>query len=72
MSYLGFLLGPVYVGVSAGTAGLRVAMIAVAALAAALFVLTPPLFHLSGFTIDRAGSRVSSVRRDPRSTENTE
>jgi MFS family permease len=51
VSYLGFLLGPVYVGMSADAAGLRGAMIAVAALAAALFVLTPLLFHFSGFTV---------------------
>jgi MFS family permease len=56
VSYLGFLLGPVYVGVSADAAGLRGAMIAVAALAAALFVLTPLLFHLSGFTVNRIAS----------------
>ena len=53
VSYLGFLLGPVYVGVLADAAGLRGAMIAVAALAAALFVLTPLLFRLSGFGGDR-------------------
>ncbi|WP_345444268.1 MFS transporter [Actinoallomurus vinaceus] len=49
VSYLGFLLGPVYVGLWADATGLRGAMVAVAALAAALFVLTPPLLHLSGF-----------------------
>jgi MFS family permease len=51
VSYLGFLLGPVYVGAVADAAGLRGAMIAVAALAAALFVLAPLLFRLSGFTV---------------------
>jgi MFS family permease len=51
VSYLGFLFGPVYVGAIADAAGLRGAMIAVAALAAALFVLTPVLFRLSGFTV---------------------
>ncbi|HZE33231.1 MAG TPA: MFS transporter [Actinoallomurus sp.] len=67
ISYLGFLLGPVYVGVSADTAGLRGAMIAVAALAAALFVLTPPLFHLSGFTGNRIPRRGTGSPLPPRS-----
>jgi MFS family permease len=49
ISYLGFLLGPVYVGLWAGAGGLRVAMVAVAALTAALFILTPALLRLSGF-----------------------
>lgn len=49
VSYLGFLLGPVYVGFLADATGLRGAMLAVAALAAALFVLTPALLRLSGF-----------------------
>ena len=49
VSYLGFLLGPVYVGLLADATGLRGAMAAVAALAAALFILTPALLRLSGF-----------------------
>jgi predicted MFS family arabinose efflux permease len=49
VSYLGFLLGPVYVGLWAGATDLRGAMIAVAALAGALFILTPMLLRLSGF-----------------------
>ena len=49
MSYLGFLLGPVYVGLLADATGLRGAMLAVAALAVALFVLTPALLRISGF-----------------------
>jgi MFS family permease len=49
VSYLGFLAGPVYVGLWADTVGLRGAMLAVAALAAGLFVLTPALLRLSGF-----------------------
>jgi predicted MFS family arabinose efflux permease len=49
VSYLGFLLGPVYVGLLADATGLRGAMFAVAALAAALFVLIPALLRLSGF-----------------------
>jgi MFS family permease len=47
VSYLGFLLGPVYVGLWADATDLRGAMIAVAALAAALFILTPVLLRLS-------------------------
>jgi MFS family permease len=43
VSYLGFLLGPVYVGLWADGAGLRGAMVAVGGLAAWLFVLTPVL-----------------------------
>lgn len=49
VSYLGFLLGPVYVGLLADATGLRGAMAAVAALAVALFILTPALLRLSGF-----------------------
>jgi MFS family permease len=47
VSYLGFLLGPVYVGLWADTVGLRGAMLAVAALAVGLFVLTPALLRLA-------------------------
>jgi MFS family permease len=53
VSYLGFLVGPVYVGLWADTVGLRGAMVAVAALAVTLFVLTPILLRLSGLD-DRA------------------
>jgi MFS family permease len=49
VSYLGFLLGPVYVGLWADTVGLRGAMVAVAALAVGLLVLAPVLLRLSGF-----------------------
>ncbi|MET7395418.1 MFS transporter, partial [Dactylosporangium sp. NPDC005572] len=48
VSYLGFVAGPVYVGLWADAAGLRGAMLAVAALAALLLALTPPLLRLSG------------------------
>jgi MFS family permease len=48
VSYLGFLLGPVYVGLWADGTGLRGAMLAVAALAIALILLTPLLLRLSG------------------------
>ena len=50
VSYMGFLLGPVYVGVWADMTDLRGAMFAVAALAAALFILTPMLLRLTHFT----------------------
>ena len=46
-SYLGFLLGPVYVGFWADSTGLRGAMTAVAALTAILFVLTPAMLRIS-------------------------
>lgn len=59
VSYMGFLLGPVYVGLWADATDLRGAMIAVAALAAALFILTPPLLRLSGF------DRTLGTRWDP-------
>ncbi|GAA1537366.1 MFS transporter [Actinomadura kijaniata] len=48
VSYLGFLLGPVYVGLWADAVGLRGAMVAVAGLAVALFALAPVLLRLSG------------------------
>jgi MFS family permease len=59
VSYMGFLLGPVYVGLWADATDLRGAMFAVAALAAALFILTPPLLRLSGF------DRTRGTRWDP-------
>lgn len=49
VAYLGYLFGPVYVGLWAEAGGLRAAMGAVAALAAALFLLTRLLLGLSGF-----------------------
>jgi len=49
VSYLGFLLGPVYIGLLADATGPRGAMAAVAVLAVALFILTPALLRLSGF-----------------------
>lgn len=41
VAYLGFVLGPVYVGFWSGAVGIRGAMLAVAALGALLLVLTP-------------------------------
>jgi len=58
VSYLGFLLGPVYVGIWSQAAGLRGAMVAVAALGVVLSALSIPLLHLSGF----AGPEKRSVR----------
>ncbi|MCW2926649.1 MAG: hypothetical protein JWM86_617, partial [Thermoleophilia bacterium] len=43
VSYLGFLLGPAYVGAWAGARGLPAAMVAVAGLGVALALLTPVL-----------------------------
>jgi hypothetical protein len=43
LGYLGFLLGPVLVGGLAGLAGLRLALIAAAAVTAAVYVLAPAL-----------------------------
>jgi MFS family permease len=54
VAYLGYLFGPVYVGLWAEAGGLRAAMVAVAALSAALFLLTRLLLGLSGFD-DPAG-----------------
>jgi MFS family permease len=51
VSYLGFLLGPVYVGLWAGAAGLRGAMIAIAALGLALAALALPLLTLSRYAV---------------------
>lgn len=51
VAYLGFLLGPVYVGLWADATGLRGAMGAVAALGAALLLLAPALLRLSGLRL---------------------
>jgi hypothetical protein len=51
VSYLGFLLGPVYVGLWASATGLRGVMIAVAALGLALAALTLPLLALSRYAV---------------------
>ncbi len=45
MSYLGFILGPVYVGLLSTFAGLRGSMVGVAALAVAFAVLAPLVIH---------------------------
>jgi hypothetical protein len=51
VSYLGFLLGPVYVGLWASASGMRGAMVAVAALGLALAALTLPLLALSRYSV---------------------
>ena len=63
VSYLGFLFGPGYVGLWADAGGLRVAMIAVAALTAAILLLAPGLLRLSGFG-DTADAGVRPQRHD--------
>jgi MFS family permease len=62
VSYLGFLVGPVYVGLWADAVGLRGAMLAIAALGVALVVLAPVLLRLSG--LGEPGRRgVEAVRK---------
>ena len=51
VSYLGFLLGPVYVGLWASATSLRGAMIAVAALGVALAALTVPLLAATRYAL---------------------
>jgi MFS family permease len=65
VSYLGFLLGPIYVGLWSEAAGLRGSMLAVAGLCATLLVLTPVVLlifrrlSLSSSSIDETdGSKV--------------
>lgn len=50
ISYMGFLISPVYVGLWAQATGLRGAMTAIAGLTIALFLLTPLLLGLSRTT----------------------
>jgi MFS family permease len=45
-AYLGFVLGPAYVGVLAGAVGLRGAMVGVAVIAAAFAILAPAATRL--------------------------
>ncbi len=61
VSYLGFLLGPVYVGLWSGAVGLRGAMIAVAALGLALLVMTPLVLRLTGFGKSEVLSKAAAV-----------
>ena len=50
VSYIGFLLGPVYVGLWSEATGLRGALVAVAGLGIVLSVVALPLLRLSGYT----------------------
>jgi MFS family permease len=66
VAYLGFLLGPVYVGLWAAAAGLRGAMIAVAALGLVLAALTVPLLALSRYRVPpRAEAAREPAGRQP-------
>lgn len=58
-AYLGFLLGPVYVGSLASAAGLRNAMTGVAALAATTAVTAWPVARWAGKTVTRSTERVT-------------
>ncbi|MFG2044069.1 MFS transporter [Dactylosporangium sp. NPDC048998] len=66
VAYLGFLLGPVYVGFWADGTSLRGAMVAVAALGAALAVLAVPALRASGFAIH--GTRTIAPPADANET----
>jgi len=57
VSYLGFLLGPVYVGLWSEAAGLRGSMLAVAGLCTALLALTPVLLRICQRLIDSSPTR---------------
>ncbi|ONI81634.1 hypothetical protein ALI144C_20270 [Actinosynnema sp. ALI-1.44] len=63
VAYLGFLLGPVYVGLWAEAVGMRGAMLSVAALSVALFALTPILLRLSGFERRRRAHHAAPTLR---------
>lgn len=60
VSYLGFLLGPVYVGLWSEAAGLRGAMLAVAGLCAALIALILVLLPICQRLLQEARKRVQS------------
>jgi MFS family permease len=57
IAYLGFLVGPVYVGLWSTATDLRGGMAAVAALGVALALLSLPLLRVSGFARDSRPSR---------------
>ena len=67
VSYLGFLLGPVYVGLWSDAVGLRGAMVAVAALGAGLVLLAPVLLRAwRALTGDPApGTQAAPAGRPP-------
>ena len=62
VSYLGFLLGPVYVGLWADAAGLRGAMIAVAALGVVLLLLAPMMLSRTARASAQASAQVSAAQ----------
>ena len=65
VSYLGFLLGPVYFGLWSQATDLRGAMLAVAAIGVALSALSMPLLRLSGYTrVQRDGVIVPAARAE--------
>ncbi|MHA7156332.1 MFS transporter [Arthrobacter sp. TMN-50] len=64
ISYLGFLLGPVYVGLWSEAGGLRTAMAAVAALCGLLLILTPVLLRIRR-NLTTPLPRTASHRRPP-------
>jgi hypothetical protein len=70
VSYLGSILGLVYVELLADMKGLRGAMVAVAALAVSVFVLTPALLCPSGFK-EPAKQRYMTHQRHPRTAANS-
>jgi predicted MFS family arabinose efflux permease len=69
VSYVGFLLGPVYVGLVAEAIGLRGAMVAVAGLAVATFVLTPVLLRLAASVRQPVTPEPSGPEVAPRSAD---
>lgn len=67
VAYLGFLAGPVYVGLWAAAVGLRGAMAAVAAVAAGLALLTSPALRaITTASPDRAGRSCAPASMDDR------
>ena len=62
VSYLGFLLGPVYVGLWADAAGLRGAMIAVAALGVVLLLLAPMMLSRTARMSVQASAQASAAQ----------
>ncbi|MEV6633018.1 MFS transporter [Actinoplanes sp. NPDC051470] len=70
VAYTGFLLGPVYVGLWSSAAGLRGAMIAVAALGVALAALTLPLLALSRYRVTlRPDERAAKTKTNERAAQ---
>jgi MFS family permease len=67
VSYVGFLLGPVYVGLWSSLAGLRVAMLAVGALPLLIVALVHPVLRtLADRTATTAPASAEALRSPPR------